>query len=68
MFKDTQKQNKWLNEAYTSLQGYLCKLFLCTAVYLPIFIGPRGNPEPHPTQERDGLSGKVVNMDFKQTI
>lgn len=34
-----------------SLQGCLCKLSLCTAVYLPIFIGPRGNPEPRPAQE-----------------
>ena len=32
-------------------RGILCKLSLCTAVYLPIFIGPRGNPEPRPAQE-----------------
>lgn len=43
-----------------SLQGCLCKLSLCTAVYLPIFIGPRGNPEPHPTQKRDGLFGNIL--------
>lgn len=68
VFANTEFDLLLLNEAYMSLQGYLCKLSLCTAVYLPIFIGPRGNPEPSPAQQKDGLFGNILNMDSKQTI